>query len=184
MSRIAPVDPATADADAKAALDGAARAIGATPNFVRVLAHSPTALNAFTGLHGLAGGGILDPQTRERIALAVAQQTGCQYCVSAHTVLGANAGLDTAEILDNRRGRSADPKAEAALQFAQALVDTLGNVTPAEFDAARDAGHSDAEIVEIVGHVALNLFSNLVGKVSQVAIDFPKVELNDLQQAA
>ena len=72
------------------------------------------------------------------------------------------------------------PKAAAALAFARALVDTLGDVTSAEFDAVRDAGHSDAEIVEIIGHVALNIFTNLIGKATKVAIDFPKVELTDL----
>ena len=184
MSRIHPLDPANADAASADALAAAGRAIGGTPNFVRVLAHSPVALNAFTGLHQLAGSGQLDAQTRERIALAVAQQTGCQYCVSAHTALGKNAGLDDGEILANRRGESADPKAQAALVFAQALVDTLGRVTEGEFDAVRDAGHSDAEIVEIIGHVALNLFTNLIGKATQVAIDFPKVELDQTALAA
>ena len=184
MSRILPLHPDAADAEGKAALDKAAAAIGATPNFVKVLAHSPAALNAFTGLFGLAANGELDPQTRERIALAVAQQNGCQYCVSAHTALAGHAGLDADEILANRQGTSADPKAAAALSFSQALVDTLGAVTPAEFDAVRDAGHSDAEIVEIIGHVALNLFTNLIGKATKVAIDFPTVELTDLPKAA
>lgn len=183
-ARILPLHPDAAGPEAKAALDKAAAAIGATPNFVKVLAHSPAALNAFTGLHALAGRGDLDPQTRERIALAVAQQNGCQYCVSAHTALGRNAGLTPNEILANRNGASTDPKAAAALAFAQALVDTLGDVSPAEFDAVREAGHSDAEIVEIIGHVALNIFTNLIGKATKVAIDFPKVELSDISLAA
>jgi uncharacterized peroxidase-related enzyme len=183
-ARILPLHTDAAGPEARAALDRAAAAIGATPNFVRVIAHSPDALNAFTGFFGLAAAGALDHKTRERIALAVAQQNSCQYCVSAHTALGRNAGLDAAEILANRQGASSDPKAAAALAFARALVDTLGDVTSAEFDAVRDAGHSDAEIVEIIGHVALNIFTNLIGKATKVAIDFPKVELTDLATAA
>jgi hypothetical protein len=41
----------------------------------------------------------------------------------------------------------------------------------------RTAGYSDAEIVEIITHVAMNIFTNIIGKASHVDIDFPKVEL-------
>ncbi len=71
-----------------------------------------------------------------------------------------------------------DAKAEAALTFARALVEHTGQVSKAEFDAVRAAGHSDAEIIEIITHVAMNIFTNLLGKATQVEIDFPKIELN------
>ena len=41
----------------------------------------------------------------------------------------------------------------------------------------REAGHTDGEIIEIITHVAMNIFTNLLGKATQVEIDFPKVEL-------
>ena len=50
-----------------------------------------------------------------------------------------------------RRGTSSDAKAAGAVAFAKALNDNLGEVTGAEFDAARAAGLSDGEIVEITG---------------------------------
>ncbi len=178
MSRVTVVDPHTATGEAKQLLDAVQGALGMVPNFIRVLANSPAALNAFLGLHGIAGAGALDAKTRERIALAVAEQNACQYCVSAHTAIGRKAGLDNEEILANRHGRSSDPKAEAALLFSRALVDNLGQVTSAEFDAVRAAGHSDAEIIEIITHVAMNIFTNLLGKATQVEIDFPKIELS------
>lgn len=148
------------------------------PNFIRVLANSPAALSAFLGIHSIAGAGTLDPKTRERIALAVAEQNACQYCVSAHTAIGRKAGLDSQELLASRMGRSSDAKAEAALQFARTLVEHTGQVSKAEFDAVREAGHCDAEIVEIITHVALNIFTNLLGKATRVEIDFPEVQLN------
>ena len=49
------------------------------------------ALKAFLGLHGIAGEGSLDPQTRERIALALAQQNSCEYCLSAWETVCAEA---------------------------------------------------------------------------------------------
>ena len=178
MARVAVIDPNTASGEAKQLLDAVQNGLGMVPNFIRVLANSPAALNAFLGIHGIAGAGSLDPKTRERIALAVAEQNACQYCVSAHTAIGKKVGLDNHEMLANRMGRSSDAKAEAALTFARALVEHTGQVSKVEFDAVRAAGHSDAEIIEIITHVAMNIFTNLLGKATQVEIDFPKIELN------
>jgi alkylhydroperoxidase family enzyme len=43
---------------------------------------------------------------------------------------------------------------------------------------ARKAGITDAEIVEIIGHVALNVFTNYLNNVSDTEIDFPVVALD------
>jgi alkylhydroperoxidase family enzyme len=51
-------------------------------------------------------------------------------------------------------------------------------------DAARAAGLSDGEIVEVITVVALNVFTNLLGKATRVEIDFPKVELMGALKAA
>lgn len=178
MARVAVIDPQSATGEAKQLLDAVQSGLGMVPNFIRVLANSPAALGAFLGIHGIANTGLLDPKTRERIALSVAEQNACQYCVSAHTAIGRKVGLDNAEMLANRSGRSSDAKADAALAFAQALVQHTGQVSKAEFDAVRAAGHSDGEVVEIITHVAMNIFTNLLGKSTQVEIDFPKVDLN------
>lgn len=179
MARVAVIDPQTATGEARDLLDAVQSALGMVPNFIRILANSPAALQAFLGLHGIAGAGALDALTRERIALAVAEQNACQYCVSAHTAIGRKAGLDTEEMLANRKGQSGDLKAGAALAFARALVEHSGQVSLTEFDAVRAAGHSDAEIIEIITHVAMNIFTNLLGKATQVEIDFPTIALND-----
>ena len=80
-------------------------------------------------------------------------------------------------MLKNRLGQSKDGKAEAALQLAKALVENVGDVSDADLEAARSAGHSDAEIVEIITHVALNVFTNVLAKSTRIDIDFPKVAL-------
>ena len=177
MSRIEVVNPKTATGEAKQLLDAVQSKLGATPNFIRALATSPAALQGFLGLYHISENGSLDAKTRERIALSVAEQNARQYCVSAHTAIGRKAGLDNAEILANRNATSSDVKAGAALAFASALVKNMGEVTKAEFDAVRSAGHSDGEIMEIISHVALNIFTNLIGKATQIEIDFPRVEL-------
>ena len=44
------------------------------------------------------------------------------------------------------------------------------------FHAVKAAGYSNAEIVEIVLHVALNTLTNYVNEVAQTEIDFPQVK--------
>lgn len=77
----------------------------------------------------------------------------------------------------NRAGTSLAARAAAAVKFAQALVEHTGDVTSAELAEVRGAGYGDAEIVEIIMHVGMNILTNIVGRASRVDIDFPKVEL-------
>lgn len=184
MSRVQIVDPQTATGDARRLLEAVQSQLGVTPNFIRVLANSPKALEGFLGLYGALGGISLDKAMQERIALGTAEGNACQYCVSAHTAIGRHAGLSNAEMLLNRKGTAGEAKAAAIVAFARALNDNLGEVTPAEFDAARAAGLTDAEIVEVIAVLALNIFTNIIGKATRVDIDFPKVALLDAQVRA
>ncbi len=177
MSRINVVQRDQADAEQAALLDAVQTQLGMVPNFLKVFANSPAALKAFLGLHEIAGSGALDAQTRERIALALAEKNACEYCVSAHTAIGRKAGLSNDEIEANRAGGSHDARADAAVKFARALAENSGGVTNTELLAVRNAGYGDAEIVEIITHVGLNVLTNILGKASKVEIDFPKVEL-------
>ncbi len=177
MSRITVIESDIANPEQKELLDAIQSQLGMVPNFLKVLANSPAALRAFLGLHGIASEGSLEAPTRERIALTLAQQNACDYCVSAHTALGRKAGLNGAEMEANRAGTSQDSKAAAAVKFAKALAEHNGQVTTAEILEVRNAGYSESDIVEIITHVGLNVLSNIIGKASQVEIDFPKVEL-------
>lgn len=177
MSRINVVEKDTANAEQNELFEAIQSQLGMVPNFLKVFANSPAALGAFLGLHTIAGGGSLESQTRERIALTIAQKTSCQYCVSAHTAIGRKAGLSTAEIEANRAGTSQDAKAAIAVKFAQALIEHKGEVTNDELVELRDVGYSESDIVEIITHTGMNFLTNLIGKVSRVDIDFPKIEL-------
>jgi uncharacterized peroxidase-related enzyme len=177
MSRIH--TPASIDASPAAAqplLEAVKKEIGAAPNLFRVLANSPAALEGYLGLNGALAKGQLDAKTRERIAIAVAELNGCSYCLSAHTYLGKNvAKLDDAEITANRSGASNDIKADAAVRFAVKVVNARGHVGDADVAEVKAAGYDDAQIVEIVLHVALNTLTNYVNEVAKTEIDFPLV---------
>lgn len=177
MSRINTVTLETANVEQKALLTAIQGQLGMVPNFLKVFANSPSALRAFLGLHSIANEGSLDLQTRERIALAVAQENSCEYCVSAHTAIGRKAGLSGAEMEANRAGTSQDAKAAAAVKLARSLIENQGDITTAELIEARNVGYTDADIVEIITHVGMTLLTTILGKASRVEIDFPKVSL-------
>ncbi len=171
--------PATA-ADAPAAsrplLEAVNKQLGVEPNLFRMVANSPAALEGYLGMSGALAKGTLPAQTRERIALAVAQFNGCDYCLSAHTYLGTHlAKLDAAEILANRKGGSNDPKADAAVRFAVKVVEQRGRVGDDDVRAIMLAGYDDAQVIEIVQHVALNTWTNYINEVALTEIDFPVV---------
>lgn len=177
MTRISiPATVGDAPEASRPLLDAVASQLGSVPNLFRAVAVSPQALEGYLGLSGALGKGALSAATRERIALAVAEVNGCDYCLSAHTYLGRNlARLDDAEITANRSGGSNDPKADAAVRFAAKVARERGRLADADFAAVKAAGYSDAQIIEIVQHVALNVWTNYFNNVFQTDIDFPIV---------
>ncbi len=177
MSRIP--TPATIDAAPAASqplLNAVKAQLGSVPNLFRLVANSPAALEGYLSLSGALAKGALPAATRERIALAVAEINGCGYCLAAHSYLGKHvARLDDAEIAANRDGHSNDRKADAAVRFAALVAQARGHTSEADLQAVRAAGYSDAQIIEIVQHVALNTWTNYINEVAATDIDFPPV---------
>ncbi len=175
MSRLTIPNRYDAPEASRPILDAVEKQLGVVPNMFRLIATSPAALQGFVGNNG-ALARTLDVKTRERIALAVAQVNGCDYCLSAHSYLGQNlAKITSEEIALNRKGKSGDPKADAAVRFAAKVVRERGQMDDADIKAVRDAGFSDGQIIEIVAVAAENVFTNLLNNVAQTDIDFPVV---------
>lgn len=178
MSRIhTPASIEVAPAAAQPLLEGVRKQLGTVPNLFRVASNSPAALEGYLAMSAALGKGRLPAQTRERIALAIAEVNRCGYCLAAHAYLGRQfARLDDAELAANRRGRSHDVMADAAVGFAVKVASARGHVTDDDVRAVRTAGYDDAQIVEIVQHVALNTWTNYLNEVAETEIDFPRVE--------
>src|SRR5580698_1404708 len=124
MSRIAIPGRDEAPVDSKAILDGVSKALGFVPNLQRLMSISPNALAGWAGLMGSLSK-TLDVKTRDAIALAVSEADACNYCLAAHSYIATNlAKISPEEIALNREGRSTDPKRQAAIEFAKALIET------------------------------------------------------------
>ena len=171
--------PATArenaDPKARQLLDGVQKALGTIPNMVATMAVSPAVLEGYLTLNAALSRGTIPAKQREQIALAVAEANSCDYCLAAHSYIGRASGLSDQEILDSRQGTSADHKTLALLNLAQEIVETRGRLTPSVVNGYRARGLTDAEIAEVVAHVALNVFTNYFNLTSGTEVDFPAV---------
>lgn len=177
MSHVPLVDITQTTADRAALLSQIQQAFGTVPNMFRAVANSPAALRSMWGSFGALGGGSIPAKLGEQIAVAVADRNHCEYCLAAHTALGRKAGATAEEMTAAQAGHAADPKTDAALRFALALAEQRGQVQPDDVRRLREVGFSDEGIVEIVAHVALNLFTNYVNVALNVPVDFPQVKL-------
>lgn len=173
MNRIPTIDPTTATGPSAPLFSAVKAKLGVVPNLMRTFAQSPAALEAYLGFSGTLAKGVLPAAVREQLALTIGEANECEYCLSAHTLLGKGAGLSPDAIMAARRGGAVDDKVSALLRFARAVLDARGKVSDEQLATVRAAGATDAEIVEVVAHVALNVLTNYTNNVAQTVVDFP-----------
>ena len=181
MPRINPVGPESTDAATATTLQAVRKKLGVLPNIFTTFANSPAALKGYVQLGECLAGGQLTARQRELIALAIAQENACQYCLSAHAAIGRGAGLGDSDIERARRGAAQDPVDDLITVFALKVARSRAEISDQDLAAARNGGLDDGLIVEIIAHVALNVLTNYLNKVAGTDIDFPVV---DLQTAA
>lgn len=176
MSRIPIPARNEAPAESQPILDNVDKMLGFVPNLQRLMSISPNALSGWASLMGSLSK-TLDVKTRDGIALAVSEADGCDYCLAAHTYISTNmAKIPPEEIALNREGRSSDPKREAAVAFAKALIEKRGKVSDQEFAAVKAVGWTDANVVEVIALTAQFLLTNFMNNAIQTPIDFPEVD--------
>lgn len=169
------IEPETAAGATEALFAATQQMCGVTPNLIKAMANSPAALRGYVELAGALREDTLPEAIRARIAILIAQETHCDYGLSAWTFLATKVnGLSAAEAAAARTGAADDPKATALLAFAAALVRGHGTVGTADLAVAKNT-LAPAEIVDVIAHVALNLFSNYLALAGQLANDWPLV---------
>jgi len=175
MPRSTTYTPDQVPAESKPTLDAFTKNIGFTPNMMTTFAQSPIAFNAWANLLGSLSKA-LDVKTRDSIGLAVSEANGCNYCLTVHSFTAEHmAKLPADEIILARKGRASDPKRNAAVQFARAVLSTSGRVSDADLQSVRDAGYTEANVMEIVALVAMYSLTNFINNVFDPEKDFPAV---------
>ena len=177
MARIQPLAIEAADPTTAATLQAVKTKIGMVPNLFATLERAPAALNGYLALSDALSKGRLSARQREIVALTVAQANQCQYCLSAHTLIGKGAGLLDDAIRDARAGKSSDPQDHAIAVLASKLVKQQGNLSQADLNTAHAAGIDEGLVLEIVVNVAFNVLTNYTNHVAETDIDFPVVQM-------
>lgn len=176
-TRLQPVDVEKATGKTKEVLDTVKQKMGGkVPNIFKIMANSPAAVEAYLGMSGALANGVLSPQLREKIAITCAEVHLCEYCLSAHYAIAKSIGMSEADLEEARLERSKDKKEDAALSLARLIITTRGELRDESLPQFRDAGLTDAEITEVVAHVALNTFTNYFNLIAKTEIDFPAVK--------
>lgn len=173
MSYIQPLTPEQATGTTAEQYGTIKGMLGVVPNMMQTMAQSPAVLSGYLALSGALGKGVLKPALREKIALAVAQTNDCNYCLAAHTAIGAGLNITESDNIAARQGHSTDPKDAAILTFAQAVSNARGAVSEADWNAVRGAGISDAEAAQTIAEVALNVLTNYFNNATEPVLDFP-----------
>ena len=178
MPLITPLKKDEAPAEVREKLEGIEEAFGMLPNAAGVLANSNCSLDMSMKMEEALSQGELNETQREMIALAVSQANECRYCVSAHTEFGAGLGLDTADIIKSRLCEADNPKDQAMLDLAIAIVENKGDVAEDQIANARENGLNDCLIIEVVSNVVNIIFGNYVNHLAKTEIDFPVCKMD------
>lgn len=177
MSRIIPLAAGQGDAATQNTLAGVKAKLGMVPNLFNTFALAPAALNGYLAFSDALSKGRLTAAQRELIALVVAQTNACQYCLSAHTLIGKGAGLSEQAISEARKGQATQSLEQALISLAKTVVHQQGQLSDADLAAANSSGIDSGLVIEVVANVTLNLLTNYVNHAAQTDVDFPVVSL-------
>lgn len=177
MSRITPLNIEETNPATARTLAAIRTKLGGVPNMFAILARSQAGLDGYVKLADSLSGGYLSHRQRELIAIAIAQENSCEYCLSAHAAIGKGIGLGVEEITLARAGKSVDSSDDAIIKFALAVLRDRGAVSEEALAAIRKHGKDDGLLIEITANVALNILTNYINRLAGTVVDFPLLRL-------
>jgi alkylhydroperoxidase family enzyme len=176
MQRLNSVRPEVAEGRAKELLAAVKRAFGVVPNATQVMANSPAVLESYLAFSRAMGPATIGEKLHHQVKLSTSESNSCDYCTSILCAVGPTAGLSADDILAARTASAEDRHTDAALKFAEAVLENRGKVSDEQLEVVREAGFNDAGIVEIVASVVLGCFTNFLNNVADTDLDVPRAE--------
>lgn len=182
MQRIKALDPKVATGKSKKLFDEIHSNLGMVPNMMRTMGNSPAVLSGYLSFNEALGESSIGAELGELIAITIANVNSCNYCNAAHSFIGEKlVSIDNDLINAARTGKVSDEKTQTALSFAKTLVIQKGKISIEDVSLLKEAGFTEGEIAEIIAHVALNIFTNYFNNAVSVEVDFPEVELVEIE---
>jgi AhpD family alkylhydroperoxidase len=156
----------------QALFDTLKKGLGMVPNLYATLALSEHALGNYLALQNAKSS--IAGKAREVINLVVSQVNSCQYCLSAHTVIGGMVGFTPEQIIEVRRGGAAfDTKLDALAKLVKNIATERGHADPARVQAFFDAGWTRENLVDAIVAIGDKTVTNYLHGTTKVPVDFP-----------
>lgn len=176
MSRLQTVNPADAAEPAASIFSGIKRAIGKVPNaYATIGSNAPAVLAHVLQTGTVLKQGVLSAAELEAINLTISEQSGCDYCLAAHTLAARQAGYSIEQTRALRAGHFPEQaKTDALIRFVRDVHGSAGTVPAASVEAVRAAGYDDRQIVEALLAVSAIQFTNMLNRVNDTTLDFPR----------
>lgn len=157
------VNPKTATGRTKEMFDQTQAAIGFVPNMYENMAKIPALLDTYLlGYQQFREQGGFTPPEQEVVFLTISRLNSCEYCMSAHSMIGDKMTHVPADVLKAIRTDDdiPDAKLAALASFTTTMVETKGNPKPSDIAAFRDAGYEDRHILAIILALSVKVISN------------------------
>lgn len=151
--------------------DNLNKALGFVPNLYATIGLSSNGLSRYLAYQNAKSS--LSNKEKEAVNLIVSQINGCIYCQSAHTVIGKMNGFTDEQVLDLRRGTSADAKLKALVQLAASITNNKGRADATTVDAFFAQGYTNEHLVDVVLQVSEKIAMNYLHNLTQIPVDFP-----------
>ncbi len=172
----APLTAATAPQAAVAFLTGSEQKFGFVPSPVARVAHAPVALRQLLGALTSFDQTSLSTIEREVVAMTVAWENECHYCMALHSAMMAGAPEHAETIAALRAGTPlSDMRLETLRAFVTEVVRERGRPSRETWQALAGVGFTEAQALEIVLGVGVYLMSTLFNIVTRADLDPPFV---------
>ncbi len=173
-ARFAPLTAETAPEAARPLLRGSAAQFGFLPSPVARAARSPELLKSLFAGFASFDRSSLSRVEREVVALTVAFENECHYCMAMHSALLLRTPELAPVVAALRAGApQPDPRLEALRRFTLAVYNGKGRVDAATWEMFTAAGFGEAEALDVVLGVGVYVMSTLANVLTDAPVDPP-----------
>ena len=146
--------------------------LGFVPNLAATMAESPLMLEAFRSLQGIFARGSLSGVEREVVAMTVAFETNCAYCMAAHSTAAKRHGASE-EVLNAVRSGTlpADPRLVALRRFTHQVVGKRGQVSAEDMRTFLDGDFTQAQLLELLVGISMTTLASFMYHLAGTQLD-------------
>jgi len=170
----APLTAETAPDGSRGMIAASAKQFGFVASPIAKAAGSPPLLKHLLGGFPAFDQSSLSHAEREVLAMTVAYEVGCHYCMAMHSAMGSRASDVAPHIGALREGRSlSDPRLEALRVFVREMVRTHAHVAVETWERFAGAGYTEQNALDVVLGVGVYLLSTYANIATRSELDAP-----------